>query len=92
MIDNKELYQLAEFILKDKIDYSEDNDELKHVKAQNKNFKRVYDICNKFCDFRTHLWLSLPVKDRLLLVVSEYDKREKDLMSLLILKQYSKQK
>ena len=92
MLDNKELHMLAEFILEDKIDFSEEQDKLKHEKVQKKIFRRVNNICTQYWDFRTQLWLSLPINDRLLLIVSEYDKREADLMTLLIFNQYSNQR
>ena len=92
MLDNKELHMLAEFILEDKIDFSEEQDKLKHEKVQKKIFWRVNNICTQYWDFRTQLWLSLPINDRLLLIVSEYDKREADLMTLLIFNQYSNQR
>ena len=49
-------------------------------------------IWAQYDDFRAHLWLSLPINHRLLLIISEYDKREADLMSLLLFKQYTDQR
>ena len=88
MLNNRELAKLAEFILKDTVDTHEEVEKLANKRFQKQIFTRVNTIWSKYCDFRTHLWLSLPVEHRMLLIISEYDQREADLMSMLLFQQY----
>ena len=89
--DNKELDKLSEFILKDKGQSSNEIEKLKFRRIQNLIFKQINNSCCQVGDYRTQLWLPLPVEHKLLMTISEHDKREADLMSLLIFKQYSLQ-
>ena len=89
--DNKELDKLSEFILKDKGQSSNEIEKLKFRRIQNLIFKQINNSCCQVGDYRTQLWLPLPVEHKLLMTISEHNKREADLMSLLIFKQYSLQ-
>ena len=91
MWDNKELDRLAEIILKDKVKSSEDIEMLKFDQTQRTIFKNTNNAWILFGDHRTQLWLPLPIEHKLLMIVSEHDKREAELMSLLIFRQYFQQ-